>query len=240
MKKRSFLTRGASARRRSGMTLMELVIALAITGMMATAGAAAFGAIIDHRREIRTATVSTERAAALREMLRSWIYAGTIQIQQGGGPRGLTRGAATTSAGSANSLGGMNASAVSAAQASGDEISFTTTALNPSLLSNVRIRLYIDADANTPEKGLTIEYQPNLQMPIVRKMLDSTIDTLHVDFLDTRTNKWIESTQAATITPRAVRIILSSGVATLPPILGLPMMFPIGNQAANTSSTTGR
>jgi prepilin-type N-terminal cleavage/methylation domain-containing protein len=220
---------------RRGMTLMELVIGLAITGMMATAGAAAFGAIIDHRRELRTATVSIERAAALREMLRSWIYAGSIQIQQGGGPRGLTRGAAAAPAarGAASSMGGMNAAAVSAAQASGDEITFTTTALNPSLLPNVRIRLYIDADANTPEKGLTIEYQPNLQMPIVRKMLDSTIDTLHVDFLDTRTNKWIESTQGATITPRAVRLILSSGISPLSPILGLPMMFPIGNQAAN-------
>jgi hypothetical protein len=221
------------------MTLMELVIGLAITGMMATAGAAAFGAIIDHRREIRTSTVSTERAAALREMLRSWIYAGSIQIQQGGGPRGLTRGAAAPSASAgASSLGGMSAAAVSAAQASGDEITFTTTALNPSLLPNVRIRLYIDADPNTPEKGLTIEYQPNLQMPIVRKMLDSTIDTLHVDFLDNRTNKWIESTQAATITPRAVRLTLNSGITKLSPILGLPMMFPIGNQAANNRPGT--
>ena len=96
---------------RKGMTLMELVIGLAITGMMATAGAAAFGAIIDHRREIRTSTVSTERAAALREMLRSWIYAGTVQIQQGGGPRGLTRGAAAPSApGTAATAAGFGAS----------------------------------------------------------------------------------------------------------------------------------
>jgi hypothetical protein len=210
------------------MTLMELVIALAITGLMATAGAAAFGSIIDHRKVIRTATVSTERAASLRDMIRSWIMSGTIQIQQGGGPRGMRgAGAGAAAPRGAASLGGSSLAAVTAAQAGGDELSFTTTALNPSLLPNVRIRLYVDADNNTPEKGLTIEYQPNLQMPMVRKMLDSTIDTLRVEFLDRRTNKWFPASQAATVTPMAARVTLLSGVAKLHPILGLPMIFPM-------------
>jgi prepilin-type N-terminal cleavage/methylation domain-containing protein len=221
-------------RPRRGMTLMELVIGLAITGMMAAAGAGAFASLIDHRRSIREASASTERAAALREMIHSWLVAGTVQIQQGGGPRGLTRGIAGGAG--AQSRGGNNNNnigAVSAAQAIGDEVSVTTTALNPSLLAAVRIRLYIDGDNNTPEKGLTIEYQPNLQMPLVRKMLDSTIDTLKVEFLDTRTGRWFRSTEAATIRPRAVRLTLLGGEhGTLPPILSLPMVFTIG--AANT------
>lgn len=219
-------------RPRAGMTLMELVIGLAITGMMAAAGAGAFASIIDHRRNIREASASTERAAALREMIHSWLVAGTVQIQQGGGPRGLTRCIAT--GGRANSNAGNNTAAVSTAQAIGDEVSFTTTALNPSLLAAVRIRLYIDGDNNTPEKGLTIEYQPNLQMPLVRKMLDSTIDSLRVEFLDTRTGRWFHSTEAATIRPRAVRLTLLGGERdTLPAILSLPMIFPIG--AVNTA-----
>ena len=222
-------------RPRRGMTLMELVIGLAITGMMAAAGAGAFASLIDHRRGIREASASTERAAALREMIHSWLVAGTVQIQQGGGPRGLTRGIAGGAG--AQSRGGNNSNniaAVSAAQAIGDEVSFTTTALNPSLLAAVRIRLYIDGDNNTPEKGLTIEYQPNLQMPLVRKMLDSTIDTLKVEFLDTRTGRWFRSTEAATIRPRAVRLTLLGGEhGALPPILSLPMVFTIG--AANTA-----
>src|SRR5690242_19163804 len=161
-----------SARR--GMTLMELVIGLSITGMMAAAGAGAFSSIIAHRRIIRDASVDTERAAAFREMLETWINAGTVQIQRGGGPRGLTR-----AVGSALPTGGAgggdrsgitsNTAAVSAATAIGDEITFTTTALNPAFTANVRIRLYIDGDANTPERGLTMEYQPNLQQPLVRK-----------------------------------------------------------------------
>src|SRR5262249_19102173 len=138
-------------RARRGMTLMELVIGLAITGMMTAAGAGAFESIISHRKVIRDAAVSTERAVALREMGRGWLSTGQVQIQQGGGPRGLTRGAATPA------TPGMNGtSSVSAAQAAGDEISFTTSAANPALLSIVRIRMFIDADNNTPEKGLTI------------------------------------------------------------------------------------
>jgi hypothetical protein len=219
------------------MTLMELVIGLAITGMMAAAGAGAFESIIDHRRVIRESTVATERAAALREMITSWINAGTIQIQQGGGPRGLTRGAASAQApmtSQASSTG-----AVSAAQAIGDELSLTTTALNPSLLGTVRIRMYIDGDNNTPETGLTIEYQPNAQSPLVRKMIDSTIDSLQVEFLDNRTHRWFRASEAATIQPRAARLTMFPSTKFPPrPILNVPMIFIIGSQTQN-SGTTG-
>ena len=218
-------------RARRGMTLMELVIGLAITGMMATAGAAAFGSIIDHRRVVRTASVSTERAAALRDMLRGWINAGAIQIQQGGGPRGLTRGAPVNAGrGGAGARHEQHRHRVrGAGERRRDH--FHDAALNPSLLPNVRIRLYIDGDANTPEKGLTIEYQPNLQSRSFARC--STRRSIHCawSFSTARTRRWFGASQAATITPRAVRLTLLSSLTTLPPILGLPMIFPMG--AAN-------
>ena len=212
-----------STRARRGMTLMELVIGLAITGMMAAAGAGTFASIIDHRRTIQHASLSIERAAALREMIHSWLITGSVQIQRGGGPRGVTRSVAAARTGT---QAGNNIASVSAAQASGDELNFTTTALNPSLLANVRMRLYIDGDNNTPEKGLTIEYQPNARMPLVRRMLDSTIDTLRVEFLDGRTHRWLRASEAATLTPHAFRVTLLHGEhGPLPAILELPMVF---------------
>ena len=221
------------------MTLMELVIGLAITGMMAAAGAGAFSSIIAHRRIIRDASLDTERAAAFREMLETWINAGTVQIQRGGGPRGLTR-AVEAALPTAGGRGGItsNTAAVSAATAIGDEITFTTTALNPAFTANVRIRLYIDGDANTPERGLTMEYQPNLQQPLVRKMLDSTIDTLKVEYLDPRTDKWIRASEAATIaTQTAVRVTLLPGDKhAIPAILQVPMIFMIGAQNGRRAS----
>jgi type II secretory pathway pseudopilin PulG len=223
---------------RTGMTLMELVIGLAITGMMAAAGAGAFGSIIDHRRIIRESTVSTERAAALRQMIESWINEGTIQIQRGGGPRGLTRGVGAQAPTTTQT---SSTAAVSAAQAIGDELTVMTTALNPSLLGAVRIRLYVDGDNNTPEKGLSIEYQPNTQTPLMRKMIDSTIDSLRVEFLDTRTNRWFAASEAATITPRAARLTLVPNPHAPPqPLLGVPMIFIIGNPNANTGLPPGR
>ena len=214
---------------RRGMTLMELVIGLAITGMMAAAGAGAFASIVSHREIVRTASLSTERAAALRDMIHVWISAGTVQIPRGGGPRGLTRGFGAAAPRIAAVSGAMNTAAVSAAQASGDELTFTTTAINPSLVANARIRLYIDADNNTPEHGLTMEYQANLQQPLVRRMLDSTIDTLEVEFLDSRTNRWFRSSEAATIAAAtAVRVTLLPGTGhSAPPLLELPMIFPL-------------
>jgi len=221
------------------MTLMELVIGLAITGMMAAAGAGAFSSIIAHRRIIRDASLDTERAAAFREMLETWINAGTVQIQRGGGPRGLTRGvgAALPTAGGRGGIT-SNTAAVSAATAIGDEITFTTTALNPAFTANVRIRLYIDGDNNTPERGLTMEYQPNLQQPLVRKMLDSTIDTLKVEYLDPRTDKWIRASEAATIaTQTAVRVtLLPDDKHAIPAILQVPMIFMIGAQNGRRAS----
>jgi len=221
------------------MTLMELVIGLAITGMMAAAGAGAFSSIIAHRRIIRDASLDTERAAAFREMLETWINAGTVQIQRGGGPRGLTRGvgAALPTAGGRGGIT-SNTAAVSAATAIGDEITFTTTALNSAFTANVRIRLYIDGDNNTPERGLTMEYQPNLQQPLVRKMLDSTIDTLKVEYLDPRTDKWIRASEAATIaTQTAVRVTLLPGDKhAIPAILQVPMIFMIGAQNGRRAS----
>ena len=211
------------SRARTGMTLMELVVAIAITGMMAAAGAATFSSIIDHRRVIRESTVATERAAALREMIRTWIAAGTIQIQQGGGPRGLASNARISA------RPGV-ASGVTAAATAGDELAFTTSAMTPKASSATRIRLYVDGDDNTPEHGLSMEYQGSNGSPLERRQLDSTIGVMTVEFLDNRTGRWYAAIQAATIQPIAVRFAFAAAEGdSLPRILHLPFVFRIGD-----------
>lgn len=216
-------------RNRRGMTLMELIVGLVLTGMMATMGAAAFGSIIEHRRVIQSSTVDMERAAALRETLRLWLADGRVAIQQGGVPR-INGGAGSATRTSASSSSGT--AAVSAAAASGDEITFTTSAPNPSMAPSVRIRLFIDADAGTPERGLTIEYQTSAALPLQRLQLDSTIGSMTVEFLDSRTQRWFASSEAATISPSAFRIALfPPDGATLPAILQLPLIFRMAGGA---------
>lgn len=208
---------------RSGMTLMELVVAIALTGMMAAAGAATFASIVDHRRVIRESTVETERAAALREMLRTWVVSSSIQIQQGGGPRGLTGSARGSSA---NRITG----GVTAAAQTGDELTFTTSAMTPTPSSSTRVRLFVDGDPNTPETGLTIEYQGANASPLRRMQLDSAIGVMSVEYLDNRTGRWFGATQAATIQPIALRFALGAAEGdSIPRLLQVPFIFRMGD-----------
>jgi hypothetical protein len=118
---------------------------------------------------------------------------------------------------------------ISAAVAAGDEVTFVTTAPNPANAPSVRMRLFVDGDSNTPETGLTLEYQASNSTPLRRIQLEPTIGVLKVEFLDQRTNRWLESTQAAAFTPIAVRISMQPyDGGSLPGILQLPMIFPMG------------
>ena len=224
---------------RRGMTLMELVVALAITGMMAAMGAATFSSIIDHRRIILSSTGELERASALRDQIRTWMLSGTVQVVTGGASRGLGRASSITANNvtfSANNssaspiASGSGVSAITAAVAGGDEITFVTTAPNPANAPSVRMRLFIDVDESTPETGLTLEYQPSTSTPLKRIQLEPTIGVLKVEFLDQRTNQWFESMQGAAVTPIAVRLSMQPyDGGRLPGILQLPMIFPIGS-----------
>lgn len=223
---------------RKGMTLMELVVALVITGMMASIGAATFSSIIDHRRVIVSSTSELERASALRDQIRTWMLSASVQVTTGGATRGITReffqGAsgfnfAFNTGSSQQSGSAMNGTGITASVAGGDEITFITTAPNPSNAPSVRMRLFIDADPNTPESGLTLEYQPSTATPLKRIQLEPSIGVLTVEFLDQRKNQWVKSTQAATITPIAVRLSMQPyDGGRLPAILQLPLIFPIG------------
>jgi type II secretory pathway pseudopilin PulG len=68
--------------RRPGTTVLELVVALVITGAVAAAGAAAFRQTIDRRTQLLTRSSDTERAAAMRSLLREWLGAATLMWPQ--------------------------------------------------------------------------------------------------------------------------------------------------------------
>lgn len=224
------------------MTLMELVVGIVLTGVMASIGAAAFYSIIDHRRTIVDSSVETERAAALREMLRAWINSASIQITTSTATQRQTRTFGGGSVSIQSTRLNANTSStqpvgVTAAVASGDELTFITNALTPALTPRTRVRLYIDGDAATPEVGLSIEYQASTAAPLQRMQLDSTIVAMSVEFLDRTTNTWYASTEAATIQPIATRIWFpASDDVYVPPLLQYPLLFVIGQPAAQQAA----
>jgi Tfp pilus assembly protein PilE len=229
------------------MTLLELVVAIAILAILVAAGERSFATLIDRQQTIATASAEMERAAALRETLRQWILQGQIQIQRGGGPRGVsggqqTRTLATVAPG--GSASSTSVQSVTAAASTGNEITFTTNAPNPLMAANVRIRLFVDADANTPEQGLTIEYQANqtgAQTPLMRRQLDPSIGDMTIEFYDASTSRWYASTQASTLrNPIAVRIsMIAADGYSVPRLLQLPLTIVYGEPSASTGGPTG-
>jgi len=218
---------------RRGMTLIELVIGIAITGMMAATGAATFATIIDHRRSILAATIETERAAALRETIRQWIVTGTPVFQVGGTPgQGGQSGAPTVATTSPTNSATAN-TGITAAQSSGDELTVSTTAVTPANTPiTPRLRIFIDADPSTPETGLTIEYQANAQAPLQRRQLEPAVGALKVEILDSLTGRWYSMTDAATLRTRiAIRFtMLPPDRGTLPALLQVPILVRLGQQ----------
>jgi prepilin-type N-terminal cleavage/methylation domain-containing protein len=220
---------GRVLRARAGMTLMEVMVAITLTGMMSAAGYGAFTSLIDHRRALREATERLERAAALREMLDGWLANARIAQQVGGVPAGR---AGSVQAGRAL-LAGRDGNTQSSATSAGPEreLTFFTTSLTPSLAPNTRVRLYIDADESTPERGLAMEYQAGpLTAGIQRRGLDSTITRMLVEFLDNRTHRWVRGGETTTegVQTIAVRVTLSTDDPgrsdSLPSVLRLPIV----------------
>ena len=226
---------------RRGVTLMELIVALTVTGLMAVVGTATFTSIIDNRHILRESTAATETAAALRETLRQWLLPATIQMQGAGVPRG---GSASSIRSTVNNrVSSSGADGVTAAAASGgDELTFTTTAPNPTNASNARLRLFIDEDEQTPETGLTLEYQVNQQSPLLRRQLDGTIVGLTIEYLNQQNNQWVTSANATGIRVKAVRLtLLPAASMTVAPLMSLPMTFIVAAAAtAGPAATPSR
>ncbi|HEX6630792.1 MAG TPA: hypothetical protein VF048_06860, partial [Gemmatimonadaceae bacterium] len=154
------------------MTLIELTVGLVVTAMVLAAGYGAFASIVDHRTAVRRATLSVERAAALRETVDGWLAAGDVLVQRGGRPR---------------AGGGVDSSAVA------DEIIVMTTAPAMSDAPNTIIRLYVDDDDDTPARGLVAQYSARVEDTASFLELDSTVTGMRVEYLDQATGRWLPS-----------------------------------------------
>ena len=139
---------------------------------------------------------------------------------------------------------------ITAAVSTGDEITFTTSALTPAGTPNVSVRLFIDGDPNTLEVGLTIEYRTAAQAPLQRKQIDpmfvdaygnpQPLQAITVEFLDQRTSRWYPYSEAMTIQPIAARITFPAVDGTMPPSTTLAIAIDFRDDPASDNNGTGR
>ncbi len=195
-----------------GFTLLELVVALAITGMLAAAGAGAFNAVVDMRTRAREMSAISNAAAANRGLIAAWLSSGRVNLAVSSAP----------------SMATMNFND------DDDQVIIIATASTPLNYGEVAIRLFIDRDDYTPERGLVAEMQEVGGIRTSRVQLDSVVTGLLAEALDNTTGLWVPRRNSAVRAPRAVRITFSATEPdTLPALMRLPFV-----QSLYTAATT--
>ena len=195
---------------RRGLTLIELVVALTITGLTMAAGYGALGSVIDHRHQVEQVAAAVQGAAAERDMLVSWLAGAHLTVEEGGPS---FRGLDGTSGDSAD-----------------DELTVLTTAPTPLGTGETIVRLYVDRDERTPERGLTATFTEWRGVASQRSELDRRVTGLHIRYRSSLLSgaAWLPSWISSSVLPAGAEVTLSGdGPDSLPALLRLPIVVPL-------------
>jgi len=211
-------------RARRGTTVLELVVALVVTGVVATVGASAFEQVIARRSQVLQATTLTERDSALRTLLREWIDSGSPEQPA------VTRRfeAAFLRAREIPRIPGARAIPLAIpARSDGDALYFSTTVVTMASAPTVRVRLYVDDDPDTAERGLTLEYQRVNGQAYTRQQLEPSVRGLRVTYLEATTRQWRTQSQLSSAPVLAARVELLHADSQRSRLMSLPLTFPM-------------
>jgi prepilin-type N-terminal cleavage/methylation domain-containing protein len=198
-------------RSRSGMTLLELLVGLTITGMALAAGYGALATTLDQRERMVRATAGVEASARVRRTLVSWI-AGARLEPDASGPE----------------FQGIDAEEGAWPD---DELTFLTSASTPLGPARTVVRLSIDRDERTPERGLVADLQEWRGPRAQRVELVPHARGLQVRFLSGthREQSWIDSWISTSILPAGLDLRLQAEEPdSVAPLLRLPVVVPLG------------
>lgn len=196
----------------SGMTLMELLVGLVITGLVLALGYGALQAAVDHRARVAEATSEVEETVRVRRALTSWLGGARLSLELVGPDyRGV------------DDLHGAW---------DDDELRFLTEA--PTFLgtSTTVVRLFVDRDDATPERGLVAELTEWRGTRSQRIELVSGAKGLNIRYLSSISEEqiWNDSWVSTTVLPAAVELRLAWAAAdSAPPLLRLPVLVPLGS-----------
>ena len=196
---------------RRALTTIELVVALSVTGLAAVIGAATLGLLADHGRRLNATGDPTERAAAARRTIVSWLEGARVAVS-------------TSDAGASASFQVLDLSRGGRAT---DELLFQTTASTPLGIGETLVRLHVDDDDRTPERGLIAELSGTAVTPPLRVELDADVAAMDVrcltDLLGGR--RWIASWLSSSLLPLGVELTLRPVRGRqLHPLLRLPIL----------------
>jgi len=195
---------------RGGFTLVEVLVGLTVAALALTAGFTALAFVSDRSEEAERASVAALEGSAPREMLASWLSGARLQANRAGvfdGINGDDQGKDS------------------------DELTFPTTARTPLGVRNSVVRLFIDDDDETPERGLVAELRERLQDEVRRVELVPQAATVQIRYLPNIPDavEWLENWQGQGQLPRAIELTLTPVAGdSLPLMLRLPLRVTLG------------
>jgi len=196
--------------RRSGFTLVEVLIGLTVAALALTAAFASLSFVSERSREAEVSTVQALEGATARAMLVEWLSGTRLQAP---GRAGRFQGIEAEERGEPS-----------------DTIVFPTTARTPLHVRNSVVRLYIDRNDTTPEIGLVADLWERAQDVPRRVELVPQAGELQIRYLPpvAEATEWLEGWSQNNL-PRAVELILVARRGdSLPSLLRLPLRVPLG------------
>lgn len=187
-----------------GMTLLELVVALAITTAILAAGYGALAGTLDASKQHDLVTPRTQRALAVRQTLVD-LLTSTYSTPDEDDP-GFT---------------------VIPNGADDSRLSFPVTTVP--WLSHERgmVELYIDGSEQTPERGLVLKFQGISGLSFTRE-LSPWIDRIAARVLvnEAAAIEWREAWASSVHLPLAIELRLSAG-DSIAPAVEVPLLIPL-------------
>lgn len=199
---------------RHGMTLLELLVALTITGTMVSAGYGAFALLADRRDVSTAATSAALREAGARAALGRWLASARLTIQEDDVVFRAVDGTARHSIDRADD----------------DALEFFTTAVTPVSEHGTIVRLYVDRADSTRERGLVAELRDPASMRAERIEVVRNAVSLDTRFLSSifGQRQWVESWVSTSVLPAGARLTLGAARGdTLPGLWRLPVTVSI-------------
>lgn len=195
---------------RRGLTLIELLVALTITGLVMSAGYGALSVMVDRRAHLMAETNQIANAAAKRRFLVNMLKGARLTVE----------GDATF-----EGLQGEDGDRPD------DALTFMTNAPTPLGTQETIVRLYVDRDEKTPESGVTVELRDRKAGVPQRIEIDPHATGLQIRYLSGVFGQraWLESWVSTTVVPSAVMLTLSNEQPdSLVALLRPPMVVRLG------------
>ncbi len=219
---------------RLGLTLMELIVALTITGFALTVGYAGVSSIVDSRVRLDSAMARVAEDHGIRSSLASWIEGARAVTEEDGrraDPRGSDQdagpGQPTQSAFDGPQFRGLDGVY---RQFDDDELWFLTTATTPLGRGEFIVRLFIDREDTTPMQGLVASIAEWRGTKSAQVTVDPAVSGLDIRY-HTKIfgrNQLLPSWVSSTVLPAAVEVHLTATPGdTLQALLSLPLIVTL-------------